>query len=183
MVEITFDTDIAARANFQAVNDEKKRERSAAEALLSAICDIRAGAVDLASLRSLAMSASSLAAAISTLKRASCAGKVGRSGKGILKRATQRTAGIFAMRAATTVAVTGALDGVLGADPGVVGSVCDKMRSIFSLHGAAQLHSPLLRPRLDPPLTAAVHGGPVEVINPRGCVLLLPEDLTGGFGM
>jgi hypothetical protein len=181
VVELTFDTDVAARANTLAHTSGEKGERSPSEEMMQAISNIRAGAIDAASLRSFVMSSSSLAAATSTLKRASSAGKVGRTGKGMLKRATQRTSGIFAMRAATAAAVTGTLDGVHGADPVVVEAVCEKMKSIFQMHGAARLHSPLLRPRPNPSSVSTL-GGPAELINPRGTVLLLPEDLTVGFG-
>jgi hypothetical protein len=133
------------------------------------------------SLRSLAMSALSIVAATATLKRARQAGKVAKTGKGMLKRATQRTSGILAMRAATAAAVTGSLDGINGADPTIVEYVCEKMKSVFQMHGAARLRSPLLRPRPNPTSTADL-GGPAEVISPRGTVLLLPEDLTASFG-
>jgi len=85
------------------------------------------------------------------------------------------------MRAATAAAVTGTLDGVHGADPAVVEGVCEKMKNIFQMHGAALLRSPLMRPRPNP-ANEVMLGGPVEVINPRGSVLLLPEDLTSSFG-
>ena len=51
------------------------------------------------------------------MKRAGNTGKLGKGGRGMLKRASHRTAGILAMRAATGAAVTGAVDGVHGADP------------------------------------------------------------------
>lgn len=180
VVDLTFDTDVAARANALTRTGEKG-ERSPSDDLLRAISEIRAGAVDVSSIRSLAMSAASLAAATSALRRASNAGKVGKTGKGMLKRATQRAAGIIAMRSATTAAVTGAMDGILGSDPMVVESVCNAMKAIFEMHGAARLRSPLLRPRPND-TGSTLLGGPAQVINPRGCVLLLPEDLTATFG-
>ena len=195
VVELTFDTDAAARANTLTHSGSSKHPPS--EELFRAISDIRTGAVDMTSLRSLAMSASSIVAATATLKRARHAGRVGKTGKGMLKRATQRTSGIFAMRAATAAAVTGTLDGVHGADPNVVSVFCDKAKEVFQTHGAAHMKSPLLRPRPNLTKTAGALvtssnrkvvdpstqlGGPAEMINPRGSVLLLPEDLTGGFG-
>jgi hypothetical protein len=149
---------------------------------MAAIGDIRAGAVHPPSFRSLAMSASALIAATSALKRARNAGRLGKGGKVMLKRATQRTAGILAMRAATAAAITGALDGVHGADPIIVEQICDGLKTTFQTHGAVHLRSPLLRPRPNATVEGAV-GGPAEVINLRGAVLLLPEDLTAPFGM
>lgn len=180
LLEISFDTDVAVQANSIVKAQEEERDLSAAE-LLAAIWDIRADLVDLASLRALAMSSSALVAAMNTLKRASCTGKFGRIGKGMAMRATQRTVGILAMRASTAAAVTGALDGVYGADPGVIGTVCEKIKAIFTSHGAAQLRSPLLRPRPNSSVIA-LNGGPVEVMNSNGSILLMPEDLTAAFG-
>lgn len=177
VVNATFDTDIAIRAN-RAVDGVNKRSTSPSEMLMKAVSEIRSGAIDLHSLQSLAMSASSLVAATSALKRAHNAGRVG---KGMLKRAAQRTAGVFAMRAATAAAVTGTLDGVHGADPLVVQTVCDQVRVIFQNHGAVHLQSPLLRPRRTTASSGAT-GGPAELLNQRGAVLLLPEDLTASFG-
>lgn len=181
VVDLTFDTDIAARANSYVHTVNGRRGGSPSEELVKAIVDIRAGAVDASSSRSLAMSASSLIAATSALKRARNAGRLGKGGKVMLKRSTQRTAGILAMRAAAAAAVTGALDGVHGADPIVVERICDNLKSTFQSHGAVHLRSPLLRPRTNPAVEGAV-GGPAEVINARGAVLLLPEDLTAPFG-
>jgi len=183
VVEWTFDTDITARANsYYTHAGNGKRSSSPSEELLKAIGDIRAGAVDLSTFDSLAMNASSLVAATSALKRAKSAGRLGKGGKVLLKRATQRTAGILAMRAATAAAVTGALDGVHGADPVVVERICNDVKSVFQCHGAVRLRCPLLRPRPDSAVEGAVVGGPAEVINSRGNVLLLPEDLTAPFG-
>jgi hypothetical protein len=182
LVDLTFDTDIAARANSYAHTGGSKRVSPPSEDLMKAISDIRAGAVDPSSFQSLAMSASSLVAATSALKRAKNAGRLGKGGKVMMKRAAQRTAGILAMRAASAAAVTGALDGVHGADPIIVEQICDELKSIFQIHGAVRLKSPLLRPRTGSVLEGHT-GGPAEVINVRGAVLLLPEDLTASFGM
>ena len=178
---MTFDTDIAARANSYALSGGSKRINPPSEDLLKAIGDIRAGAVDPSNFQSLAMSASSLVAATSALKRARNSGRLGKGGKLMLKRAAQRTAGILAMRAASAAAITGAMDGVHGADPIIVDQICDDLKSIFQIHGAVHLKSPLLRPRPGSMIEGAT-GGPAEVINARGAVLLLPEDLTASFG-
>jgi hypothetical protein len=173
LVEFTFDTDIAAKSNFM-LSGEGAME------LLRAIGAIRAGSIDMAPLSSLAMSSSSIVASTSSLKRSRNAGRLGKGGKGMMKRATQRTAGILAMRAAAAAAVTGTLDGVHGADPSVVERVLELCKVVFHMHGAVRLRAPLLRPRTDS--TSYTVGGPAEVINARGVVLLLPEDLTAPFG-
>mmetsp|Transcript_5505 Transcript_5505/g.11681 ORF Transcript_5505/g.11681 Transcript_5505/m.11681 type:complete len:1063 (-) Transcript_5505:710-3898(-) len=181
VVDITFDTDINVKASTVGLAGEgKKRSRTPSEALVTALCSIRAGAVDSAGLGSLAMNASSLIAATAALNRAQLAGRLGKGGKGMLKRATQRTAGVLAMRAATAAAVTGAMDGVHGADPAVIENVCHSLKQIFGNHGAVHLKTPLLRPRST---TAAQlkNGGPAELINARGVVLTLPEDLTASL--
>lgn len=84
------------------------------------------------------------------------------------------------MRAATSAAITGAMDGVLGSDPFVVENICEKLKTVFHMHGAARLQNPLLRPR--PNQSPASTGGPAEVLSSRGVVLSLPEDLTVSFG-
>jgi serine/threonine protein kinase len=179
-LEHTFDTDVAAKANSLGHSRGNKRVLSPSESLMRAIGQIRVGALDVASLRSLTMNASSLVAATSALTRARHVGSVGKGGKGMLKRSTNRTAGILAMKAATAAAVTGSLDGVHGADPSVVETVSERLKAIFQCHGAVRLRSPLLRPRTNMAAAAAV-GGPAEVMNVRGAVLLLPEDLTASF--
>jgi hypothetical protein len=60
VVDLTFDTDIAARANSYALSGGSKRGNVLSEDLIKAISDIRAGAIDPSNFRSLAMSASSL---------------------------------------------------------------------------------------------------------------------------
>lgn len=173
MIEFTFDTDVAAKSNFMLSGD-------GAMELLRAMGAIRAGSIDMATLTSLAMSSTSIVAATASLRRSRNAGRLGKGGKGMLKRSTQRAAGILAMRAAAAAAVTGTLDGIHGADPLVVERVLDLCKKVFQLHGAVRLRSPLLRPRTSSTSTSA--GGPAEVINSRGVVLLLPEDLTAPFG-
>lgn len=182
VIDWTFDTDVAARTSSFAHTGGGIRINPLSEDLMKAISDIRAGAVDAISLQSLAMSASSIVAATSALKRARNAGRLGKGGKIMLKRAAQRTAGILAMRAASAAAITGTLDGIHGADPIIVERICDELKSIFQMHGAVCLKSPLLRPRPGSTKEGNV-GGPAEFINLRGAVLLLPEDLTASFGM
>ena len=173
VVEATFDTDVAVKANVRT---------DLTEDLMRAISEIRMGAVDIASLRTLAMNPCSFLAATYSLKRSRQAGKVGGFGKGIgMKRSSQRTAGIYAMRAATSAAITGTMDGVLGSDPFVVETVCEKLKAIFHMHGASRLQNPLLRPRPNHSSGSSTTGGPAEVLSSRGVVLSLPEDLTVTF--
>lgn len=179
VVDITFDTDISVKANTAGLAKNGKRTRTPSESLLSAISSIRAGAVDIVGLSSLAMNATSLIAATAAFNRARLAGRV-KGGKAMQKRATQRTAGILAMRAATAAAVTGAMDGVHGADPLVVENVCEALKQIFANHGAVHLKTPLLRPRPNS-AKSLISGGPAELLNSRGVVLNLPEDLTSSF--
>jgi hypothetical protein len=177
VLDLTFDTDIAARAQLMFSKGDKKILSPSME-LMRAIREIRAGAIDLASIR-LAMSVPSIVAATSALKRARMAGSLG---KGIMKRSTQRMAGILAMRSAAAAAVTGSCDVVYGADPIVVEKICDHLKTIFQSHGAVHLRSPLLRPQSSPSTTVNAVGGPAELLNERGSLLVLPEDLTGSFG-
>lgn len=179
-LELTFDTDVAAKANAIGHTRGNKQVLSPSESLMRAIGRIRSGALDVTSLRSLTMNASSLVAATSALTRARHSGSLGKGGKGMLKRSVQRTAGMLAMKAATAAAVTGSLDGVHGADPSVIEMVSERLKAIFQCHGAVHLRSPLLRPRTNMAEATAV-GGPAEVMNVRGAVLLLPEDLTVSF--
>lgn len=182
LIEVTFDTDAAAKAHKLGIADQNtalgvKRMLSPSEGLMRAITDIRTtSGRDIESVSSLAMSASSLVSATSALRRARNAGRI----KGVKKRSTQRAAGIIAASAAAAAAVTGAADGVHGADPRVIERICAELKTIFEWHGAVHLRTPLMRPRPSH-LTDTAVGGPAEVLNPRGTVLLLPEDLTASF--
>ena len=181
LIEVTYDTDIAARANNMERTQDDRRTPSPSQGIMRAIADIRAGAVDVNTLRTLAMSASSLLSATSALRRAKHAGALGKGGRGnILKRSTQRTAGVLAMAAATSAAVTGTLDGVHGTDPRVLDAACNHLVAIFQSHGAVRLRCPLLRPRPNSVAAGAV-AGPAEIMDSRGSVLLLPEDLTASL--
>ena len=51
----------------------------------------------------------------------------------MLKRSAQHTAGILGIRAATAAAVTGASDGVHGADPIAVEAICQRLKAIFEV--------------------------------------------------
>ena len=84
-------------------------------------------------------------------------------------------------RSAAAAAVTGTIDGVHGADPIVVEKMLEMAKSVFQSHGAVRLRCPLLRPRSHTAQISTV-AGPAELIDKRGHVLLLPEDLTGPFG-
>jgi len=187
LIELTFDTDIAAKANSigSSSSSQQVDKRSStvattpSERLVQAIKELRVGAVG----ATLAMNNTSLLAATSALQRAHNAGNVGKGGvRGIMKRSTQRVAGILAMKAATSAAIEGNLDGVLGADPHLVESVKMYLTEIFKSHGAVCLKSPLLRPRPNTKAAAkAIIGGPAVLMNQRGSILLLPEDLTAPF--
>jgi serine/threonine protein kinase len=166
LTELTFDTDVSAQANNIGYNGGK-RTISLVEQLVKSIENIRAGAVDITSLRSLTLSASCVVAATSSFLRARNCGKIAKDGMGMLKKPTQRTAGILAMRAATSTAVTGMFDGIHGADPSVVEFFCCRLKYIFECHGAVRLQCPLLRPRNTGKTMNAV-GGPAELINSRG---------------
>jgi hypothetical protein len=189
IVGFTFDTDVAVNAQCMMTGENLAgKSRAGLDAgipsltmeLIQALGEIQT--IHMASLRSLTMSASSTLAATKSLKRSRNAGHLGKLGKGVLKRSTQWAAGILAMRAATAAAVTGSLDGVHGADPIVVERICERAKSIFQSHGAVHLRSPLLRPRSNAQRKGAHLGGPADLINDGGAVLILPEDLTAPFG-
>jgi translation initiation factor 2-alpha kinase 4 len=184
LVEVTFDADIAAKANnlgSSISSSDGGRKVSLSEGIIKAIGNIRStGSHDTDYLRSVAMSSSSLIAATAALLRAKESGNISKGVKGILKRGSQRVAGIIAMNAATSAAVTGLTDGVHGADPRVVNHVCSELKAIFEAHGAVHLRSPLLRPKPNF-ASASSTGGLAEFMNSRGAVLVLPEDLTASF--
>jgi hypothetical protein len=98
-----------------------------------------------------------------------------------LRGAPQQVATVLAMNAATSAAVTGSKDVFLGFDPRVMDSLCSKLETIFLSHGAIRLRSPLLRPRDSTDFVDSSLNRPAEVLNARGSVLLLQEDLTVNF--
>lgn len=174
IVELTYDTDVAAKANSIGTNAGGKRVATPTEGLIRAMRDIRSSGIEASSF---AMSNSSLIAATSALRRVYNASNIGKGGRGLLKRPSQRTAGVFATSAATAAAVEGSFDGIHGADPKVVESIRIRLANIFQGHGAVRLRSPLLRPRPNTQANSSLRG-PAELMNSRGAVLLLPEDLT-----
>lgn len=174
LVEFTFDTDVAAEANTVRKSPKLSGKMTPFAALAKEIKELRMSTVNSA----LSMNNASLMAATLALRRARNAGNVGKGVKGVMKRSTQRAAGILAMSAATTAALEGNFDGMLGADPRLVDTIKEKLITVFQSHGAIHLRSPLLRPRPSSRNTKALISGPAEVLNPRGSVLLLPEDLT-----
>ena len=181
-LEYTFDTDVEAKSRQVWLNAETTNVTNSipplAMELLRAIGDIRT--INVSTLRSVTMNPSSMIAATASLRRSRNAGTYGKPG-GNLKRSTKRVAGILAMRAATSAAITGALDGVHGADPLVVERISHRLKSIFSSQGAVRLRSPLLRPSKFASESSATIGGPAEFLSTRGSCVILPEDLTAPF--
>jgi len=177
LVEFTYDTDVAAEANTARTSQKSKGKVPPFAALVQEIKELRMTTMT----STLSMNNASLMAATLALRRARNAGNVGKGVKGVMKRSTQRVAGILAMAAATTAALEGNFDGILGADPRLIDSLKEKLSTIFQSHGAVRLKNPLLRPRPITKNPKVSIGGPAEVLNPRGSVLLLPEDLTAPF--
>lgn len=172
IVELTFDTDTAVKAN---------NIDNASQSLIRAVKDVRSNSITSNSITS--MSNLSLVAATSALHRSRNAMNTGRGvgGKGMMKRARMRAAGVIAMTSASSAAVEGNLDGVLGSDPRIVSSICSRLENIFKYHGAVLLKAPLLRPRHSSSEIGLFAGGPAELLNRRGLVLTLSEDLTASF--
>lgn len=186
-LEFTFDTDVEAKSRQISMKAENADTSTGvpplAMELLRAIGDIRK--VNLTTLQSVAMNASSTIAATAALRRARNVGnltKGGGGGGGVLKRSSKRVAGILAMRAACSAGVTGSIDGVHGADPLVVEHLSQRMCEVFGRHGAVRLRAPLLRPNGNPAQNGSMAVGPAEFLNTRGACVILPEDLTAPFG-
>ncbi|CAJ1930603.1 unnamed protein product [Cylindrotheca closterium] len=177
LVEFTYDTDVVVEANTVRKSQKSKGKVAPFAALLQGIKELRMSTMT----STLSMNNASLIAATLALQRARNAGNVGKGVKGVMKRSTQRVAGILAMSAATTAALEGNFDGMLGADPRLVDSIKEKLSTVFLSHGAVRLRNPLLRPRPGTKNTKTSVSGPAEVLNARGSVLLLPEDLTAPF--
>lgn len=97
-----------------------------------------------------------------------------------LRGAPQQAATILAMTAASSAAVEGCANGVLGADPRVVDNLCRSLEGIFHSHGAVKLQGPLLRPRDSNDFSVSLNK-PVELLARRGSVLRLREDLCVNF--
>lgn len=172
-VEITFDTDTIAKAQRQEslFHKSKKGEKytNSLEYLVTKIGNQF-------SIRTNGMSTVSLSAAAAAFMRARVAGERIKE-EASLRGATLNTASSLAMGAATAAAIAGNFDGVHGADPRVVSSICNQMISLFESHGGSQMKPPTLRPRSQHDNTA----GLAEVMSKRGVILLLPEDLTINF--
>ena len=188
-VEVTFDTDVAAKARniYEVSSDSKKRQHhcttSSGGLFLDILDELRKWNVsDHRLLNFGSMSAASIAAATSAVMRASSAKANKRfKGKDSVRGGAQRTIESLAMSAAASAAVTGMADGVIGADPRIVDSVCDNFVSVFKSHGAVHLRSPLLRPQQTVEQGDEKGSGLSILMNKRGIALLLPEDLTINF--
>lgn len=83
------------------------------------------------------------------------------------------------MRAATSAAVSGSFEAILGSDPHMIDAICSKLCSIFRSHGAIRLSPPCLRPRDQ--IIDVSSSKSAELINDQGYVLTLREDLTVNF--
>ena len=162
-VDITFDTDVALKAYKYGA----RRSRSQPDVLAKALHSLGYSMADILSLSPMnSLATVAAASAAMTLKKADAS-------RGV----PQQVASVFAAAAASSAAITGDLSG----DARVVNTIKAGLVKIFECHGAIELNAPLLRPRhpvRNPPDTA---GGPAELLNQRGSVLLLPEDLTVGF--
>ena len=187
-VEITYDTDDIAiiKRNFR-INSSKNATKRFIHPIkllgksLDQIGGFTSG--DMQGIRSPAMNFLSMSAAMSTLRRAKGAGKIAKGEE--LRNAIQHAATVLAMNSATGAAVSGHIDGVNGADPRVIKSICDHFSYIFESHGAILLSPPLLRPKGQADITRSSEhinlSHPAEVLNERGNNLVLPEDLQVNF--
>jgi len=181
--DIVFDTDISL----------KSRASSHVELLAAALRSLGIYSQrDVDSIRSTALGFASCSqlASILELKRTRQVTKRPTGGSEFLRGAPQRTAINIAALSASSAAITGSADGLLGADPTLVERICDICTETFKQHGATRLDAPLLRPRIDKTSRSeGFHeadnvmgaGGPAELLNTDGTVLLLPEDLTSTF--
>lgn len=164
-IDITWDTDAAARV--RGLFPERGKN-TLMNTFIRNLRDIGGPTLkDPSNVHSSAMNHLAMFGAITTLKRARHVRKI--------RGAPQLTASVLAMSAATSNACTGMADGFL---PRLTESICDQLKTIFEAHGAVKLRAPLLRPkgRLD-----SGRDGPVELMNERGIILTLPEDLTATF--
>ena len=190
-VEITFDTYASTKAHNSTLLETSKSLRRKNEdptyVLIHALKQLdEPHLAGINGFRFSIMTPSAIAAAASALMRARNAGKMSMGGKGgeAFRGSVGRAALAIAMTSATSAATTGAADGVHGADPRIVDSVRERLRAIFQSHGAVHLQCPLLRPRFTRGQQGIVEtpiGGPAELMNGRGTVLVLPEDLTVSF--
>lgn len=164
-IDITWDTDAAAKIReFFPLRGKKSVIDSLLHNLKEVVGTSRKDSIglQLSAMNCVAMMAANIA-----LKRAVNAGK----SRGV----SQQTASIVAMSAATTSATTGSGDGSM---PRLTNAICAQLERVFESHGAVQLKPPLLRPKVH---FDKEREGIVEVMNERGIILLLPEDLTSNF--
>ncbi len=164
-IDITWDTDAAAKVRefFPA-----RGKNSLLNNLIHNLKEIGGSTwKDSQSLQSSAMNHVAMCAANTTLRRTLNSSK--------FRGASQNVASILAMAAATTSASTGTADGFL---PRLNESICNQFRLLFENHGAVKLSPPLLRPKGRGDVG---RDGLVEVMNERGIILTLPEDLTANF--
>ena len=164
-IDITWDTDAAVKAR-------EFFPSSGKDSLMNSLMNnLRAvggsSRQDTLGLQSSAMNCVAMCAANLSLNRSSNISK--------MRGATQHTASVLAMSAATSSASSGNADGFL---PRLTDSICNQLAKIFESHGAVKLKPPLLRPkgRFDDGKDALV-----EVMNERGVVLTLPDNLTSNF--
>eukprot|EP00588_Corethron_pennatum_P014419 CAMPEP_0194277742 /NCGR_PEP_ID=MMETSP0169-20130528/9981_1 /TAXON_ID=218684 /ORGANISM="Corethron pennatum, Strain L29A3" /LENGTH=1501 /DNA_ID=CAMNT_0039021777 /DNA_START=51 /DNA_END=4557 /DNA_ORIENTATION=+ len=183
-VEVTFDTDASVKADaMHQKNIASKRDP--VDLLVSALSELGTLHPDaVAEIKSAAMSSASLMSATLAVSRTNNCTKFNRTREGPPTRGLhKRCATALAANAAASAAITGSADGVFGADPRVVETVCAGLRTIFKSHGAVPLRPPLLRPRPRAADGAGAGEGPrpQQLMNERGTVLVLPEDLTVNF--
>jgi len=151
-VEVTYDTDAAVKAN-QLVsqnNSKKKIER----------------------LSSSAMSALAMTAAVTSFKQWNNNFWKDKKNQGAVSRA----ASVIAMNAATSAAITGSNEGF---QSHVIEKICQRLVSIFQIHGAIHLKTPLLRPKCI--VDSNYSSNSITLIDKKGNVLMLPDDLTVNF--
>ena len=153
-VDVTFDTDDAIRANKIALQNNAPKDSSL----------------------SLAMSALAMTAASSVLKQATHFDKQLKGGK--MHGAVLRATSAIAMKDATAAAISGSVDA--STDPYVMETICKYLTNIFQSHGAVFLKPPLLRPRSYVDAHNHLRDN-AEVMNERGNILMLPDDLTVNF--
>ena len=164
-IDITWDTDAAAKIReFFPLRGKKSVMNSLLHNLKEVVGTSWKESIGL---QLSAMNCVAMVAANIALKRAMNAGTT--------RGASQQIASILAMSAATAGASNGSGDGSI---PQLTSSVCQELTKIFESHGAMQLKPPLLRPKVH---LDNDREGMVELINERGIILLLPEDLTTNF--
>jgi serine/threonine protein kinase/histidyl-tRNA synthetase len=207
-VDVMFDTDAAL--NLVNIHHKSSGNKNIVESFVSALDEVGGAShnanVELA--HTSAMNVVAMAAATATLIRAKGIGKVGKSIKAgketgeILRSVPRLAAAALAYTAGMSAAITGGLSdtgapgmaqGQRTGDPHVIQTVCESLQAIFVSHGAVQLKAPLLRPKppksrhvTDHEASGAKDFGPDEerqaaMMNERGTVLLLPEELTASF--